>query len=52
MLFELMDLGIRNDLKTIGKLINIATALRDGFVGAAEQLAKQGAGEKIALKSA
>jgi flagellar secretion chaperone FliS len=52
MLYELMDLGIRNDVKTIGKLINIATPLRDGFVGAAEQLAREGARAKVALKSA
>lgn len=52
MVYELMDLGIRNDLKTIGKLIKIASELRDGFVGAAAQLAKQGAGPSVVLKSA
>lgn len=41
MLFELVDVGMRGDLKVMRQLINIATALRDGFVGAAQQLASQ-----------
>ncbi|MCA0375342.1 MAG: flagellar export chaperone FliS [Gemmatimonadetes bacterium] len=38
MLVELVDVGMRGDLVTMGKLVRIATALRDGFVGAAQQL--------------
>lgn len=38
MLYELVDVGMRGDLVTLGKLIRIATALRDGFLGAASQL--------------
>lgn len=45
MQYELVDVGMRGDLVTLGKLIRIATALRDGFVGAAAQLA--GAGSKL-----
>jgi flagellar protein FliS len=41
MLYELVDVGIREDLKVLRQLINIATALRDGFTGAAQQLAAQ-----------
>jgi len=48
MLYELVDVGMRGDLYTMRKLVNIATLLRDGFVGAAEQLA----GQKAALKTA
>jgi flagellar secretion chaperone FliS len=46
MLYELVDVGMRGDLKTMGKLIHIATQLRDGFVGAAAQLGR------VTLKSA
>ena len=38
MLGELVDVGTRNDIKTMNKLIAIAGDLRDGFAGAAEQL--------------
>jgi|APMI01.1.fsa_nt_gi flagellar protein FliS len=38
MLVELVDVGIREDAVTTGKLVNIAKQLREGFVGAAEQL--------------
>jgi len=38
MLGELVDVGIRGDRHTMRKLVSIATTLRDGFVGAAEQL--------------
>lgn len=48
MLYELVDVGTRGDLYTMRKLVNVATLLRDGFVGAAEQLA----GQKAALKTA
>lgn len=48
MLYELVDIGMRGDVYVMRKLVNIATLLRDGFVGAAEQLATQ----KAALKSA
>jgi flagellar protein FliS len=48
MLYELVDVGTRGDLYTMRKLVNIATLLRDGFVGAAEQLAAP----KSSLKSA
>jgi flagellar protein FliS len=41
MLAELVDVGMRGDLKVMGKLITIATALRDGFTGAAQQLSTQ-----------
>ncbi len=37
MLLELVDVGQRGDLRTIRKLVSIASHLRDGFVGAAEQ---------------
>jgi flagellar protein FliS len=48
MLYELVDVGTRGDLHAMRKLVNIATLLRDGFVGAADQLAAP----KSALKSA
>ena len=35
MMFELVDIGQRGDVKTMRKLVNIATSLRDGFSGAA-----------------
>jgi len=38
MLYELVDVGSRGDLRTIGKLVNIATSLRDGFTAAASQV--------------
>jgi flagellar protein FliS len=38
MLVELVDVGIRGDLRTMKKLVSIASHLRDGFVGAAEQM--------------
>jgi flagellar protein FliS len=39
MLYELVDIGQRGDLRVMGKLVNIAKELRDGFVGAAAQSA-------------
>lgn len=48
MLYELVDIGQRGDLVTMRKLVNIATQLRDGFVGAAQQLSA----EKAQLKTA
>jgi flagellar protein FliS len=39
MLYELVDIGQRGDLRVMGKLVNIAKELRDGFVGAAAQVA-------------
>jgi flagellar protein FliS len=39
MLVELVDVGDRGDLRTMRSLINVATSLRDGFAGAAAQLA-------------
>ncbi|WP_337172030.1 flagellar export chaperone FliS [Gemmatimonas aurantiaca] len=41
MLYELVDIGRRGDTVTMKKLVNIATLLRDGFLGAAQQLAAQ-----------
>lgn len=38
LLYELTDIGQRNDIVTMKKLVNIATSLRDGFSGAAQQL--------------
>jgi flagellar protein FliS len=38
MLVEMVDVGQRGDIATLRKLISMATALRDGFVGAAEQV--------------
>lgn len=52
MLVELCDVGIRRDLVVMRKLINIASDLRDGFVGAAEQLTKQKPGQPVVRKSA
>ena len=37
MMYELIDIGQRGDLRTLRKLVNIASSLRDGFVGAAQQ---------------
>lgn len=37
MMYELVDVGQRGDITCVRKLGNIATALRDGFQGAAEQ---------------
>lgn len=48
MLYELVDIGKRGDLYVMRKLVSVATLLRDGFVGAAEQLAVS----KSALKTA
>jgi len=52
MLVELCDVGIRRDLVVMRKLINIATDLRDGFVGAADQVVKAKAGQSAVRKSA
>lgn len=41
MLYELVDIGQRGDVITMRKLVNIATSLRDGFAGAAQQLGLQ-----------
>lgn len=41
MLYELVDIGQRGDVATMRKLVNIASALRDGFQGAQQQLASQ-----------
>ena len=38
MLYELVDIGQRKDVATLRKLVNIATALRDGFTGAAQSV--------------
>ncbi len=38
MLYEMVDVGSRGDLRMIGKLVNIATSLRDGFTAAASQM--------------
>lgn len=37
MLYELVDIGQRGDLRVMRKLVSIASNLRDGFVGAAQQ---------------
>ena len=37
MLYELVDIGQRGDLNVMRKLVSIASDLRDGFVGAAQQ---------------
>jgi len=37
MLYELVDVGTRGDLKVMRKLVSIASHLRDGFIGAAQQ---------------
>lgn len=39
MLNEMVDVGMRRDAGRIGKLVFIATELRDGFSGAADQQA-------------
>jgi flagellar secretion chaperone FliS len=52
MLYELVDIGMRGDIYTMKKLVGIATSLRDGFVGAAEQLSGQKAAKQSALKTA
>ena len=39
MLYELVDIGQRGDVVTMRKLVNVASNLRDGFQGAADQLA-------------
>jgi flagellar secretion chaperone FliS len=36
MLYELVDVGTRGDVATMRKLVNIATALRDGFTAASQ----------------
>lgn len=41
MLLQLIDVGQRGDIVTMRKLVNIASQLRDGFQGAAQQLAGQ-----------
>ncbi len=38
MLYELVDIGHRGDVVTLKKLVKIASSLRDGFAGAAEQV--------------
>jgi len=43
MLMALVDVGTRRDVVTMRKLVNIASHLRDGFIGAAQQLAAEGA---------
>lgn len=52
MLYELVDVGMRGDLYTMRKLVSIASNLRDGFVGAAEQLSGQKVSQNAALKTA
>lgn len=37
MLYELVDIGQRGDLRAMRKLVSIASNLRDGFAGAAQQ---------------
>ena len=37
MLYELVDIGQRGDLRVMRKLVSIACNLRDGFIGAAQQ---------------
>ena len=37
MLYELVDIGQRGDLCVMRKLVSIASSLRDGFIGAAQQ---------------
>lgn len=48
LLFELVDIGKRGDLYVMRKLVNIASLLRDGFVGAAQQLVSEKATRKSA----
>lgn len=38
LLAELVDIGQRGDVRTMRKLVNIATQLRDGFAGAAQKV--------------
>jgi flagellar protein FliS len=38
LLKELVDIGRRGDVRTMRKLVNIATHLRDGFAGAAQKV--------------
>ncbi len=38
MMYELVDIGQRNDMMTLKKLVNIASSLRDGFAGAASEV--------------
>lgn len=38
LLAELVDIGKRGDVRTMRKLVNIATHLRDGFAGAAQKV--------------
>jgi len=38
LLMELVDIGRRGDVRTMRKLVNIATHLRDGFAGAAQKV--------------
>jgi flagellar protein FliS len=48
MLYELVDIGQRGDVVSMRKLVSIAMQLREGFVGAAEQLST----DKVQLKTA
>jgi len=41
LLAELVDVGKRGDLRTMRKLVNIATQLRDGFTGAAQRVVSE-----------
>jgi flagellar protein FliS len=41
LLAELVDIGKRGDLRTMRKLVNIATQLRDGFTGAAQRVVSE-----------
>ena len=47
MLYELVDIGQRGDVVTMRKLVNVASNLRDGFKGAADQLASQPALNRV-----
>ena len=47
MLYELVDIGQRGDVVTMRKLVNVASHLRDGFKGAADQLASQPALNRV-----
>ncbi len=38
MLYQLVDVGQRNDVATVRKLVSIASALRDGFTTAAQSV--------------
>jgi flagellar protein FliS len=48
MLYELVDIGQRGDVVSMRKLVSIAMQLREGFVGAAQQLST----DKVQLKTA